>query len=391
MAKKKILIVDSQLCLGGVGIAAVNMIENLKNDFEIDLLLEKPGGELVNRLPKSINIHYVDPKLTFYNMPRHVFKKVHPGFWNYVKKIFIGVLKRIGIYRIINKKQILKSKQFLGDYDVIVNNDMDAEFYGLCHYYTMLKANAKKRFLFIHGDFLKNNYHKNYFLIHYMQYDKIISVSDSLNKQMEQVFPEYKNKFESLLNFQDTNFIKSMAEETKVTFEKDVINIVSASRLTEVKAYMRTLKVLAKLVSEGVKNFCWHILGDGEQREEIEKYIKTNNLQDNVVLYGVKDNPYPYFKSADLVMLNSYHESYGLVLIEALILKTPVFTTNTLSATELIDEKYGWVVDNDENGIYEGLKKVLSDKTLIKNKKNNLKNYEYDNEGIKEKFKELIK
>ena len=52
--KKKILVVNHQMQLGGVCIAAKNFIENMKNDYEIEYMLAKPNGELDNRIPKEV-------------------------------------------------------------------------------------------------------------------------------------------------------------------------------------------------------------------------------------------------------------------------------------------------------------------------------------------------
>ena len=120
-----------------------------------------------------------------------------------------------------------------------------------------------------------------------------------------------------------------------------------------------------------------------------ENFVKNNNLSDNVKLYGVVKNPYPYFKSADFVMLNSYHESYGLVLVEGMIVGTPAFTTRTISAEEVVGHN-GWVVDNSEEGIYQGLKLILTEKDKITDKKQELKEFQYNNQSILNKFKDLL-
>ena len=95
-------------------------------------------------------------------------------------------------------------------------------------------------------------------------------------------------------------------------------------------------------------------------------------------------------KMADLLYLGSYHESYGLVLIESMILGTPVLTTKTIAAEEIVPEEYGWICDNSQEGIYSLLKSILSKKTLLEEKKANLKNYKFDNDSIKLKYEEII-
>lgn len=391
MKKKRILIVDYQFCLGGVGIAALNFIENIRKEFNIELLLIKSGGELENRLPKDIIIHYVPEDISDFILSRRDYRKKHNLKERFVRAYY-GILSRLNCSKGKMTKLAKEAVKDLGHFDLVINNDMDAganSLGGLCHPISLYGIDSDKKFLVIHGDFLANDYDKKFFRREYLKYDKILSVTESLNNQMISIFPDVKDKFCSLLNFQDCEGIITLSNKEKIIFDNNKVNLVSASRLVELKGYLRTLKVLKKLKEEGINNFVWHILGDGTQREDIEKFISDNDMCDNIKLYGVVKNPYPYFKAADIVMLNSYHESYGLVLIESMIVGTPAFTTRTISAEEIVKNN-GWVVENSEQGIYNGLKEILCNRTLIKNKKQELKSFQYDNQTILNKFKGLL-
>lgn len=394
MDKKKILVIDYQFCLGGVGIAVANFINNLKDDYDIDLLLIKEGGVLDNRLPSNVNVFYMPEKTTryFYGSIKQFFK-TEKNVFKRIKRLFYSILGKFGLGKTLAIKATKKYLNNFPEYDIVVNNNMDCAsrgVCGLCHVSALYGIKSQKKLLFIHGDFVANHYDRNYFKKEYIKYDKILSVSESLNSQMKGLFPEYENKFDALLNFQDVETIKQRAEEyCEVSFDSNVINLISASRLTELKGYIRTLRVVRRLIDEGITNFCWHILGDGEQREEIQGFIKENGLMDFVKLYGVKNNPFPYFKQADMLMLNSYHESYGLVLVESMVVGTTVFATRTICADEIVGN-YGWVVDNCEDGIFNGLKTILQSPQMIREKSELLKDYTYDNAGIKDKFKRIV-
>lgn len=394
MTKKKLLVVDYKFCLGGVGIAAANLISNLSEDYDIDLLLMEKGGVLENRLPQNVNIKYVSNKLAkYYYLTVAEFSNQEKNIFKRLFRLFIGALGRFGLCNGLTKRLVKKEFKHYPRYDCVINNDMDSGSKGaggLCHMSSMYGVKANKKFLVIHGDFVANNYDKKFFIKEYSKYDKIISVSESLNNQMCELFPQYKDKLIGILNFQDDKNIIRMAEEQpQVNMDKSLVNLVSASRLTELKGYMRTLNVIKRLVSEGINNFCWHILGDGEQRAEIENFIKENRLENYIKLYGTQSNPFPYFKEADMLMLNSYHEAAPMVYGEALMLGTPIFTTRTISADELVGD-YGWVVDNNEDAIYVGMKKLLQNTGLITGKREILKNYCYDNDSIKKRYKEII-
>ena len=114
----------------------------------------------------------------------------------------------------------------------------------------------------------------------------------------------------------------------------------------------------------------------------MKKYIK---------FWGVKKNPYPYIKAADLLLLGSYHESWGLVLIESMLVGVPVLTTKTASSTETVgtDEKYGIVCENNEDSMVEALKNIFENKKKLEEMRKNLKKYEFDNNLIIEKFTKI--
>lgn len=388
--KKKILVVNHQMQLGGVCIAAKNFIENMKNDYDIEYLLAKPNGELDNRMPNDVKVSYIPYPLNLAPLgKKECLKK---GFKYFYKKTKIWIGQKIFGASFVAKKIYKQVRTENTEYDLLVNNDMDMsrKAVGACHTYSKYVAKAKVKVLIIHGDFIANHYDAKYFEEEYIPaYDYIILLSENLREQMYSLFPKFKNKFLVITNFAAVKEIKKLSNETKISYDSDCINIISASRLTEVKGFMRSLKAFKKLKDEGF-DFCWNIIGEGEQRKEIEKYISENDLENNVKLLGLQKNPYPFMKAADLLYLGSYHESYGLVLIESLIVGRPVITTNTASAEEIIDEKYGWICDNNEDGIYNTFKHILSNKKLIKEKTDNLKDYEYDNATIKQKYKNLI-
>ena len=388
--KKKILVVNHQMQLGGVCIAAKNFIVNMKDDYDIEYMLAKSNGELDNRLPEEIKISYIPYPLCVASMTKAECKS--RGLKYFLKKARIVLASKMFGYLKTADKLCKKTQKNTEKYDIVINNDMDVMPFsvGACHLYTKNLVDAKMKVLVIHGDFVKNGYDIELFRKELLPvYDHIVLMSEELKNQIAGIYPEAKDKFVIISNFAAVDEIKSMANEINIENDSSKINIVSASRLTEVKGFMRSLNAFKKLKNEGF-DFCWQIIGDGEQREMIQDFVKNNGLEENVKLLGLKNNPYPYIKAADLLYLGSYHEAYGLVLVESMIVGNPVLTTNTASASEIVEPKYGWICDNDEEGIYNALKQILSDKKLIEEKKKNLENYEFDNASIKKKYDKLF-
>jgi len=70
------------------------------------------------------------------------------------------------------------------------------------------------------------------------------------------------------------------------------------------------------------------ILGDGEEKEYLETLCNELKISDKVIFHPAVKNPYPYINNADFLILSSLYEGLPTVLIEALILQTPVLSTN---------------------------------------------------------------
>lgn len=95
------------------------------------------------------------------------------------------------------------------------------------------------------------------------------------------------------------------------------------------------------------------ILGEGELRPELEKLIKSLNLDDNVQLPGFVDNPYAWMSHADLFVLSSIREGFGNVIVEAMACGTPIVSTDCPSGPSEIleDGKWGELVPSGNSDL----------------------------------------
>lgn len=198
-------------------------------------------------------------------------------------------------------------------------------------------------------------------ILWYQKMDAIICVAESARKSFIAAYPQLESKTYTIYNFFSTKKIIKQAME-KFTYSKPesrAIRLLSVGRMTPQKAYLRFLDVLGKLHKKGY-NFQWYVLGDGIEKKKIETKILELDLSEYVCLEGLTDNPYKYMKNCDLFVLPSEYEGFPTVTIEAKILKCPVLATDVSGIREqIIHGKTGWIVNNDENSIYEGLKYLL--------------------------------
>ena len=202
----------------------------------------------------------------------------------------------------------------------------------------------------------------------YTKFDDVVCVSENVSNSVLSINPSLQN-LRVINNPVDDVSIREKARGAVVdsTFIEGRIKLVSVGRLVPQKGYDRLLPILKCLHDEGYP-FVMNILGEGPDRSELESFISANEMESYVSLMGFTSNPYPYVKASDLFVCSSRSEGYSTAVTEALILGLPVITTLCSGMKELLgDGEYGVIVDNDDASLLDGLRRLLSDETMINN------------------------
>jgi len=382
--KKKMLVCVHVLRPGGVERSAISFIENMKDTFDIDVLLFNKDGVWMNELPPNVNIIEVDYGLKQYftadGSARYPTKN---PIKLCVKRSVARFCHSVGVFKRKWDKTIDKIPYLENQYDVAI------AFTGAiypCIKYILEKTSAKHKFTIYHNDVTKVRIPK-YIKKNLFKFDKVFFVSRSIAEKAECKFKKQANKIDYLYNFIDAQRIVSNADIEKVSLPI-VKNFISVSRLSPEKKLPRTLKVFGKLKKEGF-SFHWTIIGDGPEKCKLEKLIRKYNLNDQITLAGMKTNPFPYIKAADMLLLTSEHESFGLVIIEALTLGVPVLSTRMISSDEVVGD-FGIVCENNAKGIYQRLRAILQDESMMIELRKKAKDYQNTNKETKEKFIDLV-
>ena len=101
----------------------------------------------------------------------------------------------------------------------------------------------------------------------------------------------------------------------------------------------------------------------GEEFNNIKQKIEEYDMGKKVKLMGYQVNPYKFLAKADLYVCCSHYEGYSTTTIESLILNIPILTTNCSGMKEILDNgKYGIIVDDNDEEIYENIKEIIKDK-----------------------------
>lgn len=196
------------------------------------------------------------------------------------------------------------------------------------------------------------------------RYDKFLTTS----QYIKDIVLKYPNVIDSnvylanpLVNAID---IKMKSEESQDIINNNNFNIITLARITSEKGYDYILEIAKRLKLRNIE-FKWYMLGFVSPKEEeyyqkLLQMIEENNLTNNIFFLGVCENPYKYLKQANINILLSKDEAWGLALTEAKILKVPSIVSNNSALKEQISDGIdGFLVD---------LPKVGSDYDFIVNK-----------------------
>ncbi len=205
----------------------------------------------------------------------------------------------------------------------------------------------------------------------YARYQHIIGVSEDVCSSFRAIF-DYKT-VKCLYNPVDEKKIFHKVQQgSEIRYSSPLLKLVTVGRLVPVKSYDRLLNVLGLLKEEGFE-FRLMMVGDGEQKTDLENLIFSKNLQEIVTLLGHLDNPYPFICQADCLVMSSLFEGLSTVVIESLILETPVITTDCSGMSELIEDKQtGLICENSEEGLYSALKYVLEHPEVLAKYRRNI-------------------
>ena len=240
---------------------------------------------------------------------------------------------------------------------------------------------AKKYFLWVHSKprALPNCILDNSKFIDSVE--KIICVSECVKKEI--AIPQ---KTIVIHNFVDPN-IKLLANEYDDPFSnlsEDCLKLCITSRLSVEKGFARTEEIVKYLINNNI-NFTLKIVGKGRNYESI---IKSNfSKYKQVEFIGYKENPYPFIKNSDYMLVLSNYETWGNVITEAKVLGVPSIVSNFPSACEQVEDNVnGILIPLDCNDFSLYLKNL---KTKSIKFKETLNSFKYINEI--NKWEDLLK
>lgn len=176
--------------------------------------------------------------------------------------------------------------------------------------------------------------------------------------------------------------------EKELNLNRDCKIILTVGRFNEQKDYPNLLHAINLLKKEVNYPFKVIIAGDGELRELIEKKVNNLGLHDNITLLGRRNDIPELMSAADLFVLSSKYEGFGLVIAEAIACECLVVATDCGGVAEVLNNPDFLVLPEDPVALKKKIKQVLD---LSYSKKQNVisKNIRWVRENFS--LEEIIK
>ena len=370
---KKVLFVMNTMGRAGAEMALLELLRRLQEkELEIHLFVLTGQGEMISQLPQGVkllnkeyhdcSVHTADGKKLL--MQTSIKALLRRGN---VLRLFPYLVKQgiamLGRGRVMPDKLLWRvlsegAEHLEEQYDLAV-----AYIEGGSTYYVADHVKAKKKAAFFHVDYNMAGYSRSLDRECYLKFDKIFPISDEVKDAFLQVYPECGEKTEVFHNLINRDRILQMAKQ-KGGFEDDFdgYRILTVGRLMAQKDFAQSIEAMKLLKERGVKAR-WYILGEGEQREELEKLIKKLELTQDFFLSGATDNPYVYMKQADIYVHATRFEGKSIAIQEAQILGCPILVSDCSGNREqVVHGKDGLMCELTPEGIYEGVLTLLKDK-----------------------------
>lgn len=265
------------------------------------------------------------------------------------------------------------------------------------------------RVIYVHTDMIqeiatRGNQRKAVLKYAYNKYDKVGVVTEDIkestysisnNKENINVihniiaFTMIKEKSKNEMYFDDNTVCNIDFYELKTILNKEGnYFFVNVARYSPEKGQKRLIDAFCNIWRKNHNAYLIIIGGNQFQgmRDQLIAYTNTLECRENVIFILRMSNPFPLIKKCDSFVLSSFYEGFGLVLAEANILGLPIISTDITGPRGFMNKYGGRLVDNTEQGIYNGMKDLMDNKIGVIDV-----DYDKYNDNAVKEFSELLK
>lgn len=395
--KKKILIVMPYLLCGGVEKSLFSFLESLDRDlFSIELKLVEMRGDLLAQVPDWVSVSQIQLPVLL------------QGVFEGRKRVVVRNLKNKKVLCALN--QLVRGDRFLltedreanlayfetisdripactGEYDVAI------DYFGYVSFttfYVAEKVTAKVKLSWMHS--ILGQLNPIPFTKYYQKFDRLFAVSESVKADILDVIPQLEGKVEVFYNLIHSQKIHQLADlESGFDDAFDGLRILTVARLSPEKGIDLAIEVMARLKEKQLP-VKWYVVGDGAERDTLQRQIADCGLKDDFFLLGMKSNPYPFMKQCNLYVQPSRFEGYCTTTIEAKIFCRPVVATDVSGMREQFEDGVtGLICPTNADGIERSLEALIGSPALRDKLASNLSYCDFSFEKELQKFYQFLK
>ena len=373
----KILVLHGHLSMGGEERVLLNVLRNLiELGYNVDLLITWNHGEnnlFENEIPKKVNYEFLFDN---YNGKSKIIKEI------YRLRTKTTYLKKV--------EKIIEEKK----YDVII--DYSSNLLKYKNFDIKVPIFAWIHFSLTFGEKLSGEKVEKY-KKQYKKYDKILTICDTMRDEFVEILGMDKTKVELVYNPINLEIIRKKAENVNPKYGNYLKEdyFLQVSRLTQQKQPEHLVDIYYKLKQRGIKEKLYFI-GNGEKVKLIRQKIKEYNLEDDIILLGQIENPYPFFKNAKLFLHTAKYEGLPTVLLESLAFGTPVVAYDCPTGPKDIlgkNSEYGELIPlNDKDTFVKRVYELIDNNEKYENykKMSLIRANDFSMETNKLKLKKLV-
>ena len=385
MKKSVLIIMTMELGLGGVERSLLGLLDSFDyENYDVDLMLYAHRGELFHLLNHKVNLLPEIKAISRNNCS--IFEKIrHRCFYASYVRIKQALFKFS--YNEFDRQLVAhKTKPLTKKYDLAIG------FFQPFNY-LLNNVNASFKLGLVHTDYTLAECDADTLREMYSPLDGIAAVSDSCMSGFIGILPELEKKTFVLENILSQKFVRemSLAQPEISGFHKSgSFCLLSIGRFTRAKNFTNVPEICSKLLKKGL-NVIWYLIGFGPQESEIIEKIDIFGMQENVIILGKKDNPYPYIANCDLYVQPSLFEGKSVAVREAQMLGKPVVITDFPTASSQVANGVdGVIVPMDNEKCASEIAKLLNDPARMKMFSENCIARNYSNEEEINKIYDLI-
>lgn len=389
--KKKLIFITEALWVGGIESALCNLLNRLDYDrYDVTCLILRDSLEMAGRLPPQCRLLVADRQHTVSFSEAYRHKRMY----NLMEEPQNASPLRRLAWRGLRLFLRAPEARFYASY---LKNQMQGEHFDTAVIYsdraaeTAVRAiNADKFFMFYHHGAMRREYHDD---LGYKKAERVIAVSPGLAEMLRAYRPRYAEKIIAINNLTDADGVRKRSLEAPETvFSENRFNIVSCGRLSPAKGMDIATEACNLLVRRGLKDIHWYIVGGGPEEENLRRQIKNTELEDYITLTGMRENPYPYLRQADLYVQPSRFEGHCVTVLEARLLALPVLATYEAAHEQLNNNEDGLLCRADAKSVADGVERMYRDPQLRQGfrKAQSEHDFEADNAAILQSLYDLF-